>query len=129
MEQGNTLLQRTKRFALRVIRLVDALPNTRAAEVIGRQLLRSATSIGANYRAARRGRSTAEFCAKLGVAEEEADESVYWLELLSESNIMRPKLLADLLQEAHELTAILVTSIRTARRRKAERRREQEEST
>ena len=78
------LKQRTRQFALRVIRLTEALPHSPAGEVIGRQLLRSATSVGANYRAACRGRSRADFVNKIGVVEEEADESHYWLELIVE---------------------------------------------
>jgi len=106
---------RTKQYALRVIRLVNTLPKTRPADVIGHQLLRSATSVAANYRAACRARSTAEFCAKLGIVEEEADESELWIELLIESGIVRRELLADLLAETSEIVAIIVASIRTAR--------------
>ena len=112
-----SLLDRTKAFALRVIRLVDGLPRGRSSDVIGRQLLRSACSVGANYRSAKRGRSRAEFCSKLGIAEEEADESVYWLELLVESGQVKKHLLEDLLREANEIVAMLVASIRTARNR------------
>ena len=106
---------RTKRFALRVIRLVRSLPNDDVARVIGKQLLRSGTSLGANYRAACRARSPAEFCSKMGIVEEEADESAFWMELLIEGEIVKEKLLEDLLAEANELVAIVVTSIRTAR--------------
>jgi len=106
---------RTKQYALRVIRLVNTLPKTRPADVIGHQLLRSATSVAANYRASCRARSTAEFCAKLGIVEEEADESALWIELLIESGIVRRELLADLLAETSEIVAIIVASIRTAR--------------
>ena len=109
------LKERTKQFALRVIHLVNALPNSKMAEVIGRQLLRSATSVGANYRAACRARSRAEFMAKLGVVEEEIDESAYWLELLMESGVMPATRLADLMEEANELIAIIVASRKTAR--------------
>ena len=109
------LLPRTKAFAVRVIKLVDSLPKTRSASVIGNQLLRSATSVGANYRSAKRARSSAEFCSKLGIVEEEADESVYWLELLVESGLIAENLLADLLREAHEIVAMVVASIKTAR--------------
>jgi len=109
------LKERTKQFALRVIRLVNALPRSRVADVIGRQLLRSATSVGANYRAACRARSRAEFVAKLGIVEEEIDESAYWLELLIEAGIVPSARLADLVQEADELTAIIVASRKTAR--------------
>jgi four helix bundle protein len=125
METGGTgtssssqLAVRTKAFALRVIRLVDKLPRSRAADVIGRQLLRSATSVGANYRAARRARSRKEFCGKLGIVEEGADESIYWIELLLESSTFEPELLKPLLQEANEILAMIVASIRTARKQK-----------
>ena len=111
------LFVRSKQFALRVIRLVDTLPRKNlSGDVIGRQLLRSATSVGANYRAACRARSSAEFCAKLGIVEEEADESVYWLELLADGNIVKRELLTDLLNEANEITAMVVSSIQTAKR-------------
>jgi four helix bundle protein len=116
------LKARTKEFAVRVVRLVDALPKRRSCEVLGHQLLKRATSVGANYRSACRGRSTAEFCSKLGIVEEEADEAMFWLELLIEAGIVRRELLADLLTEADEITAMVVASIRTARAaRKAER--------
>jgi four helix bundle protein len=109
--------ERTKKFALRVIRLVNSLPSNRAADKIGGQLLRAGTSVGANYRAACRGRSTNEFCAKLGIVEEEADESVYWMELLVDGKLVKPNLLEDLMQEANEILAMVVASIRTARRK------------
>ena len=112
------LKSRTKCFALRIIKVVDALPNTRSANVIGNQLLRSGTSVGANYRAACRARSTAEFIARLGVVEEEADECGYWLELLVDSGLMPEKQLGELRKEAGELVAIMVASIKTARKRK-----------
>jgi four helix bundle protein len=107
--------QRTKMRAIRVIRLFDGLPKTRSADVIGRQLLRSATSVGANYRAACRARSKAEFCAKLGIVEEEADESIYWLELLIDAKLVPAVRLQDLLRETNEIVAMVVASIRTAR--------------
>lgn len=116
MTQETVLRTRTKQFALRIIRLVDSLPNKRAATVIGEQLLRSATSVGANYRAAQRARSRAEFRAKLGIVEEEADESVYWIELLMESGLVKQELLEDLHREANEITAMVVASIRTSRK-------------
>jgi four helix bundle protein len=115
MNPDSSLRTRTKKFALRVMKLVDALPHTRAGDVIGKQLLRSATSVGANYRAAQRGRSRAEFCAKLGIVEEESDESSYWLELLSESGMVSAEALSDLVRESNEITAMVVASIRTAR--------------
>jgi four helix bundle protein len=115
MRPDSNLRARTKQFALRIMKLVDALPNTRAGDVVGRQLLRSATSVGANYRAAQRGRSRAEFCAKLGIVEEESDESAYWLELIAESGMMSQEFLTDLMRESNEITAMVVASIRTAR--------------
>ena len=109
------LKARTKSFALRVIKLVDAMPRSLAAEVIGKQLLRSATSVGANYRAACRAQSHAEFAAKLSIVVEEADETVYWLELLRESRLLKPERLAKILKEANELVAIAVASRKTAK--------------
>ncbi len=116
--QGDDLKRRTKSFALRVIKLVEALPKTRTADVIGRQLLRCGTSVGANYRAAARARSTADFIAKMGIVEEEADESLYWMELLVESGLIDAERLAPLMAETNEIVAIIVASINTARHRK-----------
>jgi four helix bundle protein len=113
--------KRTKKFALRVIRLVDCLPKSTAARAIGNQLLRCGTSVGANYRAACRARSPAEFRAKLGIVEEEADESVYWMELLIEAKLVKQSLLKDLLTKANEIVAMVVASISTARREKRPR--------
>jgi four helix bundle protein len=112
------LKARTRQFALRIIHLVESMPRGRTIDVLGRQLLRSATSVGANYRAACRARSRADFISKITVAEEEADESLYWLELISESNIIRADRLAGLIKEADELTAILTAAGKTARRNK-----------
>jgi four helix bundle protein len=109
------LRERTKQFALRIIRLGNSLPRTDAARVIGKQLLRSGTSIGANYRSAQRGRSRAEFKAKLGVVLEEADETVNWLELLVASGIVPEKRMKAILAEATELVKIFAASLRTAR--------------
>ena len=109
---------RTKQFALRVIRLVEALPRGKTADVLGRQLLRSGTSVGANYRAACRAKSTADFIAKMGIVEEETDESVYWMELLVEAGITKAELLESLMKEGNEILAITVASIITARKRK-----------
>lgn len=117
-KDGPGLESRTKSFATRVIRLVDALPKKRSAEVIGRQLLRSATSVGANYRSACRGRSAAEFIAKLGIVEEECDESLYWMDLIIDSNLMTRQRLLPLIQEGNEILAMVVASIRTAKRRR-----------
>lgn len=113
---------RTKQLALRVVKLVEALPRTTAASVIGRQVLRSATSVGANYRAACRARSTADMIAKLKIVEEEADETLYWLELLVESKIMPGARLEPLMGETNEIVAMTVASIRTLRRRQHNRK-------
>lgn len=110
------LKQRTKQFSLRIIRLVNSLPLNAAANVIGKQLLRSGTSVGANYRSACRARSKADFISKINIAVEESDESEYWMELLVDAGLMDQTHLAPLLQEAHELTAILNASAITARR-------------
>ena len=101
------LQHRTKQFALRVFKLVDALPRTPVGRAVANQLVRSGTSVGANYRAACRARSRAEFAAKLGTVLEEADESLYWLELISEGKLIAESKLSLLLKEAAELTAIL----------------------
>jgi len=111
------LKARTKSFALRVIKLVGALPNDPATRVIGNQMLRSATSVGANYRAACRAQSHAPFAAKLAVVIEEADETLYWLELLAESGRVKAVLLEDLQKEASELVAIVTAARKTAQKR------------
>ena len=110
--------QRTKNLGLRVIELVEGLPKTLTADVISRQLLRAATSIGANYRAACRGRSTADVMAKLAIVEEEGDESIYWLELLIESGAVAEDHVKELIKEANEILAMTVASIKTLRARK-----------
>jgi four helix bundle protein len=110
------MLGRTKQFALRVIKLVGALPNDVVGRALGGQLIRSGTSVGANYRAACRGRSLAEFVAKLGTVEEEADESAYWMELLVEGGVMTPARIEPLRDEAEQLTRIMVASRKSARR-------------
>ena len=109
--------KRTKRFALRILKLVEALPNTVSGRTIGGQLVRSGTSVGSNYRAACRGRSRAEFIAKLGIVEEEADESAYWLELIIEGALLNAPLVQPLLDEANELTRMTSKSRVTASRR------------
>jgi four helix bundle protein len=111
------LKARTKSFALRVIKLVGALPNDPATRVIGNQMLRSATSVGANYRAACRAQSHATFAAKLAVVIEEADETLYWLELLAESGRVKAVLLEDLQKEASALVAIVTAARKTAQKR------------
>ena len=108
---------RTKQFAIRIVRLFRSLPKTDEARTIGRQLLRSGTSVAANYRAVCRARSKAEFIAKIGVVVDEADETVFWLELLIETGIVSEEKLRDLLNEANELVAIFAASQQTARRR------------
>jgi len=109
---------RTRQFAIRIIRLVESLPKGRTEDVIGKQLLRSGTSVGANYRAACRAKSTADFVYKMGIVEEETDESLYWMELLIEAKIMESKKLELLMKEADELLAITVASIKTAKKAK-----------
>ena len=108
------LLQRTKRFALRVLKMIDHLPESAAGRAIASQLIRSATSVGANYRAACRSRSRAEFAAKMGIVAEEADESVYWLELIVEGGLLSAPKINPLLAEANELTAIFTAARRTS---------------
>ncbi len=117
---ANTDLKiRTREFALRVIRLVQALPQCQVGGVLGKQLLRSATSVGANYRAAKRARSRADFINKLSIVEEEADESAYWLDLLGASGLIKPSRLAPLLKECDEITAMIVASIVSTKRQRA----------
>jgi four helix bundle protein len=113
---------RTKEFAVRVLNLVDNLPNTLSARTIGGQLSRSGTSVAANYRSACRARSNADFISKLTVVEEETDESAFWIELLIAKNLVKSELVTDLLDEADQLTAIWVSSINTARGKKRELR-------
>jgi four helix bundle protein len=115
VEKHHELRARTKKFALRVIRMSQALPRTREANVILQQLLRCATSTAANYRAAGRSRSKAEFIAKLGVVIEEADETVFWLEMLAESGMVRASKLEKIQAEANQLLAIFAASRRTAK--------------
>ena len=112
------LKQRTKVFALRIIKLVDALPNNPAGRVIGNQLLRAGTSVGANYRAACRAKSKSDFIYKINIVEEEVDESAFWLELIVESELMPKNKIESLLKEADELTAIFVSTIKTAKSKK-----------
>ena len=107
--------ERTKAFALRVIRFVASLPDFEPYRTIGRQLLHCGTSVGANYRAACRARSKADFIAKMKIVEEECDESLYWMELIAKINEARSAILAELLTEADEILCIVVASIKTAR--------------
>jgi len=110
------LKDRTRAFALGIIRLVEDLPRSRSADVIGNQLLRAGTSVGANYRAACHARSRREFVAKMGIVEEEADESQFWLDLVAERGLGDIARVRVLREEARQLVAITVASIRTARR-------------
>jgi len=110
----NELKQRTKEFALRVLKLVAALPNTTIGRAVGDQLVRAGTSVGSNYRAACRARSKKDFIAKLGIVEEEADESAYWLEIIIEGELLKKSLVDSLLKEANEILAIIISSRITA---------------
>ena len=116
---SDALKERTKKFALKIVTIVDGLPNSRSGEIIGRQMIRSATSVGANYRAACRARSHGEFVAKMHIVAEEADETQYWLDLLRDSGKIPEREYSGLAQEASELTAIFTASVRTARLRKS----------
>ncbi|MEM7347190.1 MAG: four helix bundle protein [Chloroflexota bacterium] len=109
--------KRTKAMAIRVIKMSDSLPATKAGDVIGRQVIRSATSTGANYRAACRAKSTADFINKLKIVEEEADETLYWLELIIESGLLPQSRLSELMQEVDEIIAMTVSSIKTQRKK------------
>jgi four helix bundle protein len=113
---NENLKVRTKRFALEIIKLVEALPPDRTCDTLGRQRLRSGTSVGANYRAACRAKSPADFIFKMGIVEEEADESGFWIELLVEAEKLNGDKAVSLLKECNELVAISVSSIRTAER-------------
>ena len=116
--EGNDLRKRTKQYALRIVKLVRALPNNQICWVVGKQLLRSGTSVGANYRAACRARSTKEFIAKIGIVIEEADESAFWIEIIIEAGIYDKTMIEPLLQETNEIVAIMVASSNTAQKKK-----------
>ena len=107
---------RTRQFALRIFRLAESLPETPTARVIRNQMLRSGSSVGANYRAACRAKSKPDFISKLGTVEEETDETIYWIELLIDTGIVKPNRIADLLDEADQILSIVIASIKTARR-------------
>ncbi len=109
------LKNKTKDFGLRIIKMADSLPNTRSANVIANQILRSATSVGANYRSACRARSKADFISKITVVEEEADETLFWLEIIHEAGLVKFNRLESLLKEADELVAIFTSSGKTAK--------------
>ena len=109
------LKERTKKFALMIIELVEELPNTLAGRTIGNQIIRSGTSVAANYWAACRARSNADFISKISIVEEECDETLFWLELIAEANLLKKERLQDMVKEADELTAIFTASGKTAR--------------
>jgi len=109
------LIERTKKFALDAIDIIDLLPKNNKGQVLGRQLLKAATSVGANYRAACRARSRAEFISKLGVVVEESDECIYWLELIKDCKILHSEKINGLIKEANELTAIFVATINSTK--------------
>jgi four helix bundle protein len=112
------LLQRTRSFALRCLRVADSMPSKPGSRVIASQLARSGTSVASNYRAARRGRSKAGFCSKIGIALEEADESHFWLSLITDGGYLPAATVIELVGEADQLTAMLAASLKTARRNK-----------
>ena len=118
MYPAEELKNRTKQFAIRIVKLFRSLPKTEEARIIGKQVLRSGTSIAANYRAVCRARSKAEFIAKIGIVVEEADETVLWLELMVETDIVKEPRMASLLKESNELLAIFAASQYTARKRR-----------
>jgi len=115
LDKATELKRRTKSFAIRIVNIFRSLPHSPDAQTLGKQLLRSGTSVGANYRAVCRSRSRAEFIARMGVVVEEADESVFWLELLNETGVIRPERTQDLLKEANELVRIFGASLRTSK--------------
>lgn len=115
MKPADALKLRTKQFAIRIVRLFHSLPATDEARTLGKQLLRSGTSVAANYRAVCRARSKAEFIAKLGIVVEEIDETVFWLELFAETGVVRESRMGSITQEANELLAIFTTSQMTAK--------------
>lgn len=109
------LIKRTKSFAIMIIKLVEDLPSTLAGRTIGNQIIRSGTSVAANYRAACRARSNPDFISKITIVEEESDETLFWLELIAEANLLEKDKLQELIKEADELTAIFTASGKTAR--------------
>jgi len=117
MMNENQLKIRTKEFAKNIIQLCRKLPNNREGRLIGNQIFRSGTSVAANYRAACRGRSKAEFISKLAIVEEEADETMLWLELIKEMSIYDDQMIDQLIRESNEIIAIIVSSIRTTRKK------------
>jgi len=112
---ADELRARTRAFSLRVVKLVQSLPKNMVADVMGKQVLRSATSVGANYRAVCRAQSNAMFISKLSIVVEEADETVYWLELIRDAGLVKPDLLAELIDEAEQILKIMAASRKTAK--------------
>ena len=112
---ADELRARTRSFSLRIIKLTQSLPKSMVADVLAKQLLRSATSVGANYRAACRAQSDAMFIAKLSIVVEEADETVYWLELIRDAGLIKPELLTELLDEAEQIVKIMASSRKTVK--------------
>jgi four helix bundle protein len=108
--------KRTFQFGIRCIKLAESLPKSTTCQIVAKQLIRSATSVGANYRSAIRARSAADFAAKLGIVEEECDESLYWIDVIIELGLKRAKRTSDLQREANEIVAIIVSSIKTTRK-------------
>jgi four helix bundle protein len=113
------LKNRTRQFALMIINLVDELPNTKAGNTVGNQIIRAVTSVSANYRTVCKARSNADFISKITIVEEECDESLFWLELIRDSKLLEKERLTDLLKEADELTAIFTAAGKTARQKKS----------
>jgi len=120
-EMPADLKERTKVFALRVIRMAEAIPGTDVGRIIKGQLVRAGTSVGANYRAASRAKSKADFISKMGTVEEEADETMYWMELVQDASLLEVTRVSDLYAEADEILAMVVSSIRTAKRSRSEK--------
>ncbi|MGA2744656.1 MAG: four helix bundle protein [Candidatus Sulfotelmatobacter sp.] len=118
LEQAEAMKLRTKQFAIRIVSVVRSLPRTREGDVIGKQLLRSGTSVAANYRAVCRSRSKAEFISKINIVVEEADETVFWLEFLGDTGVVSSEKLLLLLKEANELLAVCAASLHTAKQNK-----------
>lgn len=117
--QNEDLKNRTKVFALEIIKLYSTLPKNAEAQIIGKQILRSGTSVGANYREGCRARSIQEFVAKLGICLQELEETTYWLELLVDSGLVKHDVIISVLRESNELTAIFVSSINTVKSKKS----------
>ncbi len=115
LQKAAELKLRTKMFAIRIVKLYRSLPHTPDAQTLGKQILRSGTSVAANYRAVCRARSKAEFISKMGLVQEEADETVFWIELLTETGVLSQERTQDLLKEANELLAVFGASLRTSR--------------